>query len=49
MYVAITRAKDNLFISYANTRLQWGMSAYCSESMFLKEIPIELKKEYLIK
>lgn len=48
MYVAITRAKENLFISHASTRLQWGMSTYSTESMFLNEIPYELKKEYLI-
>ena len=39
MYVAITRAKDILFISYANSRQQWGQTKYNSPSRFLEELP----------
>ena len=42
-YVGITRAKENLYLSYANSRYRWGKLIYCEESRFLNEID----KEYL--
>jgi DNA helicase-2/ATP-dependent DNA helicase PcrA len=46
MYVAITRAKDHLFLSYANSRQQRGQLKYNQPSRFLDEIPEDLKKVY---
>lgn len=46
MYVAITRAQDNLFISYADSRMQWWQTMYNKPSRFLEEIPEELTKTY---
>ena len=43
-YVAITRAKKELFISHANNRLLYGRTSYNPESRFLSEIPDELVK-----
>ena len=37
-YVGITRAKKNLFISYANSRYRWGKLISCEESRFIEEI-----------
>ena len=37
-YVVITRAKENLYLSYANSRYRWGKLIYCEESRFLNEI-----------
>ena len=41
-YVAITRAKRELFIVHTNTRLLYGKTSYNPESRFLREIPDEL-------
>jgi DNA helicase II / ATP-dependent DNA helicase PcrA len=41
-YVAITRAKNRLFISYPDTRLKFGEVTNCTPSPFLKDIPQEL-------
>lgn len=41
-YVGITRAKEELFLSYAKSRLQHGMTQYNMPSRFLKEIPAKL-------
>jgi len=38
-YVAITRAKQQLFISYAGTRLRYGMEKIQRPSQFLKLLP----------
>lgn len=46
MYVAITRAEDHLFISYADSRMQRWQTMYNRPSRFLEEIPDELKKTY---
>lgn len=46
MYVAITRAEDHLFISYADSRMQRWQTMYNRSSRFLEEIPEELKKTY---
>ena len=41
-YVAITRAEQNCFISYAKSRLRNGSMAFCNPSRFLKDIAPEL-------
>lgn len=41
-YVAITRAKLELFIVYTNQRMLYGRTQFNPESRFLKEIPDEL-------
>lgn len=46
MYVAITRAEDHLFLSYADSRMQRGQTMYNRVSRFVEEIPEELKKTY---
>jgi len=38
-YVGMTRAKNDLVLSYANQRKVWGQNQYQSPSRFLKEIP----------
>ncbi len=43
-YVGITRAKENLYLSYANSRYRWGKLIYCEESRFLNEIDKEYVK-----
>ncbi len=42
MYVGITRAKKNLFLSYAKRRKMWGDYKYYNPSRFISEIPSEL-------
>lgn len=44
-YVAITRAKNNLFLSNTNRRLQFGNVKFNEPSRFIKEIPTELINE----
>ncbi len=44
-YVGITRAKEELFLSGATTRMMHGNRMYPAESRFIKEIP----KEFLIR
>ena len=41
-YVAITRAKKNLYISYARQRMLYGRTNASMQSRFLKEIPENL-------
>ena len=41
-YVAITRAKKELHISYARSRLQYGRTQYNPPSRFIEEIPAKL-------
>lgn len=41
-YVAITRAKENLVISYAKRRMVHGETRYNIISRFIKEIPTQL-------
>ncbi len=38
-YVAITRAEQRLFLTYANTRYKFGQLNYCEASRFLQEVP----------
>lgn len=37
-YVALTRAEDHCFLSYAKTRFKYGKSEFCTSSRFLKDI-----------
>ena len=37
-YVALTRAEDHCFLSYAKTRFKYGKSEFCTPSRFLKDI-----------
>lgn len=46
MYVAVTRAKDYLFLSHANSRQVRGKTQMWSPSRFIAEIPEEFIKEY---
>ena len=46
MYVAITRAKDVLFLSHANSRMTRGQTKMNPPSRFLDEIPNELIKKF---
>ena len=41
-YVGITRAKEQLFITYARERYSWGNVDYCIPSQFLEELPQDL-------
>ncbi|MCD8292855.1 MAG: UvrD-helicase domain-containing protein [Prevotellaceae bacterium] len=40
-YVAITRAKECLFFSYAKSRYRYGKMEFCAPSRFLKEIDVK--------
>jgi len=42
MYVALTRARRHLYLSYAQTRMLHGQTRYHIPSRFLTEIPAEL-------
>ena len=42
MYVGITRAKKNLYLSYAKRRKMWGEYKYYNPSRFISEIPNDL-------
>ncbi|MBU4210676.1 UvrD-helicase domain-containing protein [Patescibacteria group bacterium] len=44
-YVGITRAKDHLFITYANRRLYFGKSSLNEPSRFLADIPDKLLEQ----
>lgn len=46
MYVAITRAKDHLFLSHVNTRMIWWKTTSTKASRFLEELPEEFVKNY---
>ncbi|MBN2634708.1 MAG: exodeoxyribonuclease V subunit gamma [Prolixibacteraceae bacterium] len=37
-YVALTRAQENVWFSYANQRYRWGNLDFCTPSRFLEEI-----------
>ncbi len=45
-YVAITRAKQMLYLTKAQTRMLFGQTSYPSVSRFVKEIPPELIMEF---
>lgn len=42
MYVALTRARQRLYLSCAQTRMLHGQTRYCVPSTFLDEIPVNL-------
>ncbi|MBR6163020.1 UvrD-helicase domain-containing protein [bacterium] len=42
MYVGVTRAKKDLFITHATKRRMWGESRYNNPSRFIAEIPAHL-------
>ncbi len=42
LYVAMTRARKSLYLSYAKRRALWGMVDYQIPSRFLSEIPADL-------
>ncbi len=44
-YVAMTRAKEKLYISYARSRYRFGEVAYQARSRFIEEIPEEYVEE----
>jgi len=44
-YVGITRARQHLYMSYAETRRLYGSETYQPASRFIKEIPDELLEE----
>jgi superfamily I DNA/RNA helicase len=46
MYVAVTRAKDVLFLSHANSRMTRWQTKMNPPSRFLDEIPADLLKKY---
>lgn len=46
MYVAVTRAKDILFLSHAHSRMTWWQTKMNPPSRFLDEIPDDLLKKY---
>jgi len=41
-YVALTRAKKKLFLSYAQSRTMWGRSQVNMPSEFISDIPEKL-------
>ena len=43
-YVGITRARDMLFLSRADSRLMYGRPSYNTPSLFLREVPSELMR-----
>lgn len=44
MYVAVTRARERLYVSFAQSRMLHGQTRYNLRSRFLEEIPVELTK-----
>ncbi len=47
LYVAITRAKEKLFVYHAAKRMLYGKTQYARPSRFLEELPHELIEEKL--
>ncbi len=44
-YVGMTRARERLVITHAETRRMWGNDNFCRPSRFLEEIPAELVED----
>jgi DNA helicase-2/ATP-dependent DNA helicase PcrA len=44
-YVGMTRAREQLYISYAETRRMYGSQNHCRPSRFIDEMPAELLEE----
>jgi DNA helicase-2/ATP-dependent DNA helicase PcrA len=47
-YVAITRAMNKLYISFANQRYRHGLQSYQMKSRFLKEVLEDFKEDHFI-
>ncbi|MBE2260317.1 MAG: UvrD-helicase domain-containing protein [Rhodobacteraceae bacterium] len=45
MYVAVTRARQRLYLTHAQTRMLHGQTRYCLPSSFLDELPVELLRK----
>ncbi len=45
MYVAVTRARQRLYLSHAQTRMLHGQTRYCLPSAFLDELPEALLRK----
>ena len=45
MYVAVTRARQRLYLACAQTRMLHGQTRYCTPSSFLEEIPEALLRK----
>lgn len=41
-YVGMTRARENLFLTYTQSRRVWGQEQFNQPSRFLQELPLEL-------
>lgn len=48
-YVAITRAKEKLYVTYANNRYRFGTLVHNDRSRFINELPAEMIEETLLK
>lgn len=48
MYVAMTRAKDHLFLSHTDTRQLWGRTTNNVVSRFVEELPDDITKKYTL-
>ncbi len=48
MYVALTRAKDKLYLTHAKNRMLYGETRSSSPSQFLMDIPLELLDQSLL-
>lgn len=46
LYVAMTRAREHLFLSYVQARRQRGQMKYYPPSRFIDELPAQLVKTY---
>ncbi len=46
-YVAITRAKSKLYMSFANQRYRFGTPSFQMKSRFIKEIPEDISKSII--
>ena len=46
-YVGITRAKENLFLTYSNSRMRFGKTECNSRSIFIDEMNENYYKEYI--
>ncbi|MGD9898499.1 MAG: ATP-dependent helicase [Calditrichaceae bacterium] len=42
LYVGMTRAEENLYLSFARSRRKYASFVQCTPSLFLDEIPVEL-------
>lgn len=45
MYVAVTRARQRLYLTHAQTRMLHGQTRYCLPSLFLEELPGALLRQ----